>query len=510
MKLKNTFILTFILFTHLFTAGCSKEKPTRTTQLYKNLVNLESEFWFQHSTAHVLLNRMVSKQTQVVWSTNFHTAAPVPIGAVGPQKYTNMLKGIIHNDSIGRVLKDAVAHNINVILVIGDGMGNMHMALPVYMRYAQKDKTLTMFERIMKEGTCGYVFTSTARGLVTGSAASGTAIATGTKTIMNMIATDSAGISLESALSVAKRRNYRTALVSNAGITDATPAVFYAHSPNRDWENRIARELFNCNQVDVILGGGGSHFIPQGTHLSDYVTGTESEDDYQSSREDSLNLIEQFKKASYTFCCNLEQMQNAFDSQKVLGLFAGGGLPAPIDRDNTNSKIPTLPQMGEEALKIISKNKSQYFAMIECARIDWEAHDNDAGAVYNAVENMNRVLKIAYRFYQKAPEKTLLIFTADHETGGLEIAYRKMPESQMMSKKLKTGEIWTNNTNPLPYDQYIKNLKQQKRSISRVFRQSHSAEELKQNVRDYLGFILSEQDARLLFFSMNDYRRYKE
>ena len=500
----NKLITLLLTATVLNACNCADNQKEK---LYKRIVDLESEFWFERSTSQVLLNRIIAPESQIVWSTNFHTAAPVPIGAVGPEKYTEKLKGIIHNDLIGRVLKEAVNDQINVILVIGDGMGNSHMSLPVYKRYAEKNNEQTMFEKIMKEGTCGYVYTSTSSGLVTGSAASGTAIACGIKTRMNMIGVDPEGRKLESALAVAKRKHYLTALVTDAGITDATPAVFYAHSVNRNLESQIASQLLSSQLVDVILGGGGGQFIPEGSNLSDYFP-NETTNKFVSVRKDTLNLIRGFQQQGYNICFNLNELQTAPDGQKVIGLFAGGGLPAPIDRDESTASIPSVEEMSKKALKIISKQNTPYFSMIECARIDWEAHDNDFGAVYQAVEDMNQVLKIAYHFYQQNPKKTLLIFTADHETGGLEIAYRKM--KQPMSKKLASGDVWESKTNPLAYEEYLKILKRQKKSVSRILMESHSIKELRENLKENMGIELSNEDAELLFYTQTNYKSYKD
>ncbi len=488
--------------------GCSHTRD-KEYRLKEELVEHESEFWFNQAISHVLLNRYMSKETQVVWGTNFHTAAPVPLGAVGPEKYTQRLKGIIHNDSIGRVLKKAVNEGMNVILVIGDGMGNMHMSLPVYLRHAEKDTVPTMFEKIMDKGSCAYVYTSTARGLVTGSAASGTAIACGSKTLMNMVGVDSSGKKLESALSLAKKNRYRTALVTDAGITDATPAAFYAHTINRDDEDKVAEQLLNSGEVDIILGGGGNRFLPQGVRLSDYTNAKVAED-FKSSRKDTMNLFEGFKRKSYHLCFNLSHLEQAQDNDRLLGLFSGGGLPAPINRDSATVLIPTVCDMGEKALKMLASADSSYFIMIECARIDWESHDNDIGAVYKGVEEMNQILETAYSYYAQAPEKTLLVFTSDHETGGLEIAYRKMPEKDREKKVLANGEVWENITNPLMNEQFVTNLKSQKKSISKILNGSTTTDELKRNLQNYLGVVLTNEEAELLFYSMTDYKKYKD
>jgi alkaline phosphatase len=500
---KTTVLLGIFL---ILLSACTKSNDEK---LYKRLVDLESEFWFQHSTTQVLLNRILGPETQIVWSTNFHTAAPVPIGAVGPEKYTQKLKGIIQNDSIGRVLKDAVKNDINVILVIGDGMGNMHMALPIYKRYAENNHEQTMFEKIMKEGTCGYVYTCTANGLVTCSAAAGTAIACGTKTMINMVGVDPDGHKLESALALAKKLNYKTALVSNANLTDATPAVFYAHSYDRDLENQIATELLSSNIVDVALGGGGNHFIPKGKKLTDCLP-NEKSINFASERNDTVNLIQGFLQKGYNMCFNLDEMRKAPIDKPLLGFFSGGGLPAVIDMDESTANIPRVEDMARKALEIISAHNQPYFTMIECGRIDWEAHDNDAVAVYQAVEGMNRVLEVAYSFYKKNPEKTLLVFTADHETGGLEIAYRKMPENQAQHKQLSTGEEWINVTNPLSYEDYVRILDRQKKAVPTILAMSHNVEDIQKNFKKYMGIDLSDEDAKLMYYSRNNYKRYKD
>ncbi len=504
--IRAAFIAVFFI---TIVTGCTSPKTERG-ELYQALIDYESEFWFDRSISHVLLNRMVSNNTQVVWSTNFHTAAPVPLGAVGPHKYINKLKGIIHNDSIGRVLKEAVADGVNIITVIGDGMGNMHMALPVYMRYAQNNPQASMFEKIMAEGSTGYVYTSTIRGLVTGSAASGTAIACGQKTMMNMIGVDSTGTPLTSVMTLAKQNGYRTALVTNASITDATPAAFYAHTVNRNEENKIAQQLVSSHTVDVIMGGGGQHFIPQGKSLFEMLDVKEA-NNYTSARKDTLNLLKDLGSNAYQLIHNKKELSQLDESTlKVAGFFAAGGLPAPINYEQERTMAPTLGEMSLKSLSLVQNKTKPYIAVIECARIDWESHDNDIGAVYKSVENMNEILKTAYSFYSMNPDNTLLLFTSDHETGGLEIAYRKMPKEYQEEKILSTGKSWSNDTNPLSYERYIATLNQQKKTVSFVLRQSHTVKELKQNAKKYLGIRLSDQEADLLLYAMKDYQKYKD
>ncbi len=501
---------TLALFTFIFTLliySCNSNNKVDETDVNNAIVKYESEYWIKHSVAHDLVNRMISDHTQVLWSTNNHTAAPVPLGAVGPKKYTDKLQGILQNDSLGRVLKEAVQEKINVILVIGDGMGNMHMALPVYKRYGEHNNEKTYFERIMSNGACGYLYTCTARGLVTGSAASGTAIACGQKTLMNMISVDTLGNPLESSLKLAKENGYMTALVSDAGITDATPAVFYAHSYNRDLESMIAAQLAQSDDVDVVFGGGGSQFIPAQTKFSDFYKGKDYPD-FTSSRRDSANLFKELSEKGYQLCFTTDEMKN-LKGGKAVGLFMGGGLTPTIERNKENKSVPTVREMADKALELIDNSDNPYFTMIECGRIDWEAHDNDVVSVYKAVEEMNDVLADAYKHYLKSPENTLLVFTADHETGGLEIAYKKVPEDKIEKKQLVDNNIWTNNTIPLFFSNFSKQMEGQDKTMSTIFSHSKTVQELKDNLLQHANIVLTDSQAELLFFAKEGYQKYK-
>ncbi|MCW3786288.1 alkaline phosphatase [Plebeiibacterium sediminum] len=493
----------------IFFMACNskiEKEQEQEQELHNSLIGYESKYWYKRSLAHVLLNRMESEKNQVLWGTTYHTAAPVPLGSVGPAKYTRKLQGIIQNDSLGRVLKSAVSDGINVVLVIGDGMGNMHMALPIYKRYAENNKKQTYFEKIMSEGSCGYMHTGTARGVVTGSAASGTAIASGTKTMMNMVGVDPNGNPLLSALDCAKQSGYYTAVVSDAGITDATPAAFYAHSVNRDLESDIALQLAQSNKVDLILGGGAGQFIPQNSSFSDYYTGTDYPE-FTSSRNDNLNLFKIFEEQGYQLCFTVQELKNC-SANRIVGLFDGGGLKPAVEY-RANQTFPTISQLADKAMKVTSRQKQPSFTMIECARIDWEAHDNDMVSVYKAVEEMNNILEVAYARYHKDPKHTLLIFTADHETGGLEIAYKDVEKDQGESFQLPSGDTYTNHTYPLFYEQFLKELEGQDKTISSILSISENAAELQNNLLKHAGIKLNTEEAEMLFYAKHDYKKYK-
>lgn len=467
-------------------------------------------FWqANHKHAHLLLNRAISNQSHIAWGTGNHTASPVPCGAIGPQKYIDQLKGVIDNSDVGKVILQAITDSVNVILMIGDGMGFNHMSLPMFMHRAERDTSKTYFEKIMAEGSNGVVFTNPINGLVTCSAAAATALATGTKTILDVVSVDTSGRSIETSLELAEKLGYRTGLVTDAGITDGTPAGFYSHTYNRDLENDIAVQLITHN-VNVIFGGAAAKFIPKNTRLKDYKYYRNSPfiNEAVSERGDNKNLFSEFEAKGYKIISNKDDLI-ALDSNtdKVIGLFASGGMSAAIDRDDEVTGEPSLIDMTKKSLDILSHDDKKFFVMIEAGRIDWEAHDNDAGAVYKAVDEMNEMLGICYAFQKKHPN-TLLIYTADHETGGLSISYTKVSNTNLFTKKLLSGDRWQSNTDPLFFDQFIK-LKNQKRSIYKIFGEAKSAGQLFNFLNNNWDYKITLEDAEVIFETLHSYKKGK-
>lgn len=471
----------------------------------------ENTFYPSNSKmAHLLLNRAMAEESHVAWSTGNHTASPVPCGAVGPQKYISRLNGIIQNTDIGKVTHDAIKDGINVILVIGDGMGINHMSLPIYMRIAEENNNITYFEKIMNEGSCGITLNHPVRGLVTGSATSATSLATGEKSYLEVVGVDTNGYSLTSSLELAKEKDFSTAIITDAGLTDGTPAAFYAHSYNRDLENKIAEQLINA-KVDIVFGGGAKRFIPQNTKLRDYKYFKDVElfNDDLSARNDDKNLLNEFEEHGYNIIASKNELVSLNNkTEKVLGLFNSGGLSAAIDRDTEITGEPSLDLLTENALRILNSKNKNYFMMVEAGRIDWEAHDNDAGAVYRATEELNDMLKICYEQYNKDKANTLLIFTADHETGGLSISYTKKSESEKFIKMLKSGDEWFSKTDPLLFENFIK-LKNQKRTIYKDFEKAKSINELYELLNDNLDYKVSLEDAEIIFNARKGYLKGK-
>lgn len=293
----------------------------------------------------------------------------------------------------------------NIILMIGDGMGPAHVQAGWFYATRHLGKNLVMTE-VMDKGQTAYMVNDTADSTVTESAAAAVQMATGVKALAKSIGIGPDGKVLKTILEMAKEKGKSTGLVTTSGITDATPAAFVAHVGKRSEEERIAEQLVKSD-VNLLFGGGKIFFLPEAE---------------KGRRKDARNLTDEAKQNGYVLVSTAEEMKNA-RGDKLLGLFNQGNMLFEIDRKG--SQEPSLAEMTSKALDVLSKNKNGFFLMVEAGRIDHAAHHNDIAALISDVLAFDEAVKVAYDF-QKANPDTLLIMTADHETGGLII----LPYSQ--------------------------------------------------------------------------------
>jgi alkaline phosphatase len=321
----------------------------------------------------------------------------------------------------------------NVIMIIGDGMGPQQVGL--LLAYAKQAPNsvitngVTAFDRIADNGRIGLSMTHANDNLVVDSAASATQLATGQLAGAEMIGANADGYTAESILERAKALGKTTGLVSDTRITHATPAGFGAHQSHRSQENEIAVDLLN-NDVDVMLSGGLRYWIPQSANDDQSAARqqlealTEGSVRIKSKRKDNRNLIAEAQQKNYDLAFNLTQMNAADD--KILGLFAYSALPNGIvesqTRNDPGRTIPTLKEMSEKAIKTLSKNDKGFFLMIEAGQIDWAGHYNDTGTMLHEMLRMNETLNYVLD-WAEGRDDTLVVVTADHETGGFGFSY---------------------------------------------------------------------------------------
>jgi alkaline phosphatase len=364
----------------------------------------------------------------------------------------------------------------NVIMIIGDGMGPQQVGLLLsYARQAPhgvlKDRK-TALDRMLENGRIGISLTYPDGALVTDSAASATQLATGKFAKAEMVGLDADGHPTENIIEKAKRWGKATGLVSDTRITHATPAAFAAHETHRSHETSIPEDLL-ATDVDVMLSGGLDYWLPKAAaEKSSFVhqqleTMTEQAFKIGSSRKDSKNLLETAQNQGFRPVFNTRQLKQA--TGKTLGLFAGSGMSDAIvesrNRLDANHAEPTLAEMSEQALKILEGDGRGFFLMIEAGQIDWASHRNDTGLLLHEMLRFDAMLHKVLDWMGDR-EDTLLIVTADHETGGFGFSYSRqnIPEP----KPLASGHLFKPSFN-FGNPEILDNLYAQKLSYHEIF-----------------------------------------
>ncbi|MDQ0269404.1 alkaline phosphatase [Cytobacillus purgationiresistens] len=273
----------------------------------------------------------------------------------------------------------------NVILMIGDGMGVGQIEIARQLEYGKNGR---LFLETLPQ--TALVHTYSANGIVTDSAAAGTALATGKKTNNGMIGINPNGKEVDSILDLFRKDGKKTGVISTNSVTDATPAAFTASAIDR-WANQadIARQQIE-NGVDVVLGGGQSYF-----------------------QED---LLAKARKNGYKLVRSKNELVN-MKGDRLLGLFAPIHMSFKADRKHIQSSEPSLKLMSKKAIELLNKQDG-FFLMIEGARIDHAAHAADIAGVWKETIEFDEAVKYTKNWAEK-DKNTLVIVLADHETMGL-------------------------------------------------------------------------------------------
>lgn len=299
---------------------------------------------------------------------------------------------------------------LNAIFLLGDGMG--FAQVKAYRMYADDPATELVEPLPMEAWQVGSVSTDSIRldcsagdgrcvrdphGF-TDSASSATAYATGHDTVVGRLSTARDGAPLPTILEGARHAGKATGIVVTSQLTHASPAAFGSHVLSRQDTRSIADQYFDTRwdgepMIDVLLGGG--------------------HDDLCRGDRD---LIPEFSAAGYDIVRNREGLL-ASRADRVLGLFAPQGLPLAWDRP---ADVPSLADMTRHALAVLERNPKGFFLMVEGSQIDWAAHANSVAGVISEMEDFIAAVNVALEFAQ-ARGDTLVIVTADHETGGMSL-----------------------------------------------------------------------------------------
>ncbi len=319
---------------------------------WKALINLGVDFI---NTDHIaeLAGFLNSRPTAEFQNTSFHT----------PYQPTYR-----NNDERSRVK--------NVILLIGDGMG----LAQIYAGLTANRGSLNLGHFL----NIGFSKTSSADSYITDSAAGGTAMATGSKTNNRYIGVDSAGVALPAIPALIRQWGMPSGIITVGSVTDATPAAFYAHQPDRAFEYDIATDFLH-SPVDILIGGGYRFF----------------------NERKVLDTLRQRQYQVGTSFSGLEAMKPPFvllDDQAVGAVHQG--------------RTSFLSDGLNKLIRELKGRKKGFFVMAEGAQIDYGGHAKDLGYVAREMVDFDRAIGEAMRFADENGE-TLVIVTADHETGGL-------------------------------------------------------------------------------------------
>ncbi len=305
-----------------------------------------------------------------------------------------------------------------VFYFIGDGLGAAQRQLAEY--YLQETEGTDNKLLINNLPNAAINTTHSLDTLITDSAAAGTALATGQKTNNGMISVLPDGTELKTLVELAEEKGMATGVATTTRVTHATPAVFISHNESRNDENGIAADYVDSG-IAYLAGGGLRHFIPQGwTESFSDVTGLT----IKSKRKDDQNIIQEFTDLGYKIGYGSKGAEEFYDytpkaGDKYLALFAYSHMPYTLDAMNSDYKVPTLAEMTEKGIDLLSQDEDGFFFMIEAGRIDHACHPNDpAGAIQDTLA-LDDAVKEAYDFYLSHPEETLIVVVGDHETGGL-------------------------------------------------------------------------------------------
>jgi len=332
----------------------------------------------------------------------------------------------------------------NVILMIGDGMGPGQMGL--LEEYARKaphsiyNGRDTALKTLIDNGVLGMSMHSPANALVVDSACSASHLASGVDAPSEAIGLDINGDPVESVLEIAKNLGKATGLVSDTRLTHATPAAFASHQAHRSLENQIAEDML-ATGVDVMLSGGLRYWIPKsanekGAVYEQLVKQTGGDIKIKSKRYDEKNLLTEAKDAGYAVVHTRDTLKNA-QGEQLLGLFAYSGMQDGItysnNKNNPDRTMPSLKEMTVKALDVLAKDPDGFFLMIEGGQIDWAGHNNDAATMLHEMLKFDETVQYVYEWV-KDRQDTLVVVTADHETGGFGFSYSRANTPKAVKK----------------------------------------------------------------------------
>nr|XP_046248779.1 alkaline phosphatase, intestinal, tandem duplicate 1 [Scatophagus argus] len=325
----------------------------------------------------------------------------------------------------------------NIILFLGDGMGVSTVSAARILRGQMEGKSGE--ETMLAMDTFPYVALSKTYSVdkqVADSASTATAYHCGVKANAKTVGLSAKAVAYEcnttfgnevySVLRRAKAQGKSVGVVTTTRVQHASPAAAYAHSVSRSWYSDadlpssahkqgcvdIATQLVTNFDIDVILGGGRMYMTPKGTPDPEYPTSNSRKGD----RKDKRNLIDVWLKAKPNKMSHYVWHRKEFDeinvktTDRLMGLFEPKDMRFEVFRNSTRD--PSIVEMTEKAIQILSKNPKGYFLFVEGGRIDHGHHDGIAKLALTEAVMFDRAIQRAAQLTRESD--TLTVVTADH------------------------------------------------------------------------------------------------
>ena len=292
-----------------------------------------------------------------------------------------------------------------VFYFIGDGMGSNQVLAAEMYRSAVRGKPLGRVQTLMTQMPyMGYLSTHSASNGITDSSAAGTCLATGTKTTNGTLGIAPNGDTLRTIAEQLKEEGWGIGIMTTVAIDHATPGAFYGHDRKRSHYYEIGTQL--CYSGFDFFGGAGFHY-PQG-----------------KKDDKDINLYRLAEKQGYTIAHGYKEALSLQSSAEKMilvqegdtGMHHGENLPYTIDRKEGELK---LAEIVSTAIPFLEQRYDRFFMMVEGGMIDYACHGDDGRTAIEEVWNMDEAMQVAWDFYRKHPDETLIVVTADHETGGM-------------------------------------------------------------------------------------------
>lgn len=311
-----------------------------------------------------------------------------------------------------------------IIFFAYDGLSWEDIGLARYWSLHNRDRVLEL-ERLMATGASGVTLTHSLTSVVTDSSAASTAWATGRKVVNQAVSQYPDGTDLTTILQLAQDRGMATGLVTSTRITHATPAAWWARIRHRDLEDDIALQYLDSG-VDVLLGGGEEHFLPD-------------------HRADGRDLFQDFAGRGYQVLRTPDDLAAA-TGDRLLGVFYQSHIAYEIDRVHQGATSPPLAHLVRKGLDVLDGREGGFVLQVEAGRVDHANHENDPGTCLHEVLGADDALRVVLDYADRTPG-TLVIMASDHATGGGVVygrgpGYRRSTEALQEVIRQKASYWW--------------------------------------------------------------------